>query len=217
VEIVGAMPIATPESAIACLAAEVLTVSRSSVKPKSGGTRQRRDRTPALARLSLGLPELPTIAAAGPFDDESHAQRLAAMFTAVQQNCQAQIMLLGSGKHRSIIERRATEHGLQTRLLIKECNGERRSQLLAAAELVIPNPTSGPAAVIEVMAAGRALVAAANPVTAQLVLPSSAGLLYRPGDGLAMTAAVVRLLTQADLRSQMGSRARQVAVLNTER
>jgi glycosyltransferase involved in cell wall biosynthesis len=42
-------------------------------------------------------------------------------------------------------------------------------------------------------------------------MPHSAGLLYRPGDVSAMTAAVLRLLEHPALRNQMGSRASQVA------
>jgi glycosyltransferase involved in cell wall biosynthesis len=210
------MRIGTPHPAAGFLAANGTAVPRSSAKPPSvnhGGRRERNES--ARARLSFGLPELPTIAAAGPFDDMGHAQRLAAMFTAVQQSCRTQILLLGAGARRSVVEQRAVEHRLQTRLLVEDCYGQRRSQLLATADIVILSPSSGPATVIEMMAAGRALVAAANPVTAQLLMPCSAGLLYRPGDGSAMTAAVVRLLTHAELRMQMGSRASQVAELNT--
>ena len=208
------MHIATPHHAAGFLADNAMAFPRSSAKLPSvnhGGRRERNEA--ARARLSFGLPELPTIAAVGPFDDLGHAQRLAAMFTAVQQSCRAQILLLGAGTRRDVVEQRAVEHQLKTRLLVEDCSGQRRSQLLAAAELVILSPASGPATVIEVMAAGRALVAAANPVTAQLLMPCSAGLLYRPGDGSSMTAAVVRLLTNADLRMQMGSRASQVAEL----
>jgi hypothetical protein len=92
------------------------------------------------------------------------------MFTAVQQSCRTQILLLGAGTRRSVVEQRAAEHRLKTRLFVEDCSGQRRSQLLAAADLVILSPASGPATVIEVMAAGRALVAAANPVTAQLLM-----------------------------------------------
>jgi glycosyltransferase involved in cell wall biosynthesis len=101
---------------------------------------------------------------------------------------------------------------LQTRLVLNEdCAGPQRSDLLAAADVVIPSPTSTPSALMEMMAAGRAVVASASPATAALVMPHSAGLLYAPGDVSAMTAAVVRLLSQPELRYQMGSRASQVA------
>jgi glycosyltransferase involved in cell wall biosynthesis len=165
----------------------------------------------ASARTVVGLPELATIVAAGPFEDLGHSQQLAAMFSAVQQTCRTQLVLLGTGTRSWVVVRHAAERGLQSRLLIEDRDGPRRPHLLAAADLVIPSPGSARSALVEMMAAGRAVVAAANPVTAQLVMPFSAGLLYRPGDVAAMTAAVMRLLTKAELRHQMGSRASQVA------
>jgi glycosyltransferase involved in cell wall biosynthesis len=155
---------------------------------------------------------LATIVAAGPFDDLEHAQHLAAMFTGVQKTCRAQLVLLGRGTHRGLVVRRSAERALQVRLvLIDDCAGPQRSDLLAAADIVIPSPDSATSTLVEVMAAGRAVVASAGPATAALVMPHSAGLLYRPGDVSAMTAAVLRLLTHPGMRHQMGSRASQVA------
>ncbi|MBB5165510.1 hypothetical protein HNP02_005489 [Mycobacterium sp. AZCC_0083] len=165
-----------------------------------------------LSRSTASVPELATIVAAGPFDDLEHAQQLAAMFTRVQQTCQTRMVLLGEGARRSLVVRRAAERRLQTRLvLVDDCAGPQRSDLLATADLVIPSPASTLSALEETMAAGRAVVASASPATAQLVMPYSAGLLYAPGDISAMTAAVVRLLVHPELRDQMGIRASHVA------
>jgi glycosyltransferase involved in cell wall biosynthesis len=158
------------------------------------------------------VPDLATIVAAGPFEDLEHAEHLAEMFAGVQKTCRTQLVLLGRGTRRSLVVRRAAERALQVRLvLIEDCAGPQHAQLLAAADIVIPSPDSAPSALVEVMAAGRAVVASAGPATAQLVMPHSAGLLYTPGDVSAMTAAVVRLLSHPELRRQMGSRASQVA------
>ena len=165
-----------------------------------------------LSRSTASAPELATIVAAGPFDDLEHAQQLAAMFTRVQQTCQTRMVLLGEGARRSLVVRRAAERRLQTRLvLVDDCAGPQRSDVLATADLVIPSPASTLSALEETMAAGRAVVASASPATAQLVMPYSAGLLYAPGDISAMTAAVVRLLSHPELRDQMGIRASHVA------
>jgi glycosyltransferase involved in cell wall biosynthesis len=188
-------------------------MSRVLMGPGSMIHRHRRDRGDTASGRSLpGGPNLATIVAVGPFDDVEHAQHLATMFIAVQQTCPTELVLLGTGAGRSLVVRRAAERALQTRLvLVEKPVGQRLSQLLTAADLVIPSPDSVPSALVEVMAAGRAVVAAANAVTAELVMPFSAGLLYGPGEGTAMTASVVRLLAQTELRHQMGSRARQVA------
>jgi glycosyltransferase involved in cell wall biosynthesis len=158
------------------------------------------------------VPDVATIVAVGPFDDLGHAQHLATMFIAAQQTCRTELVLLGTGAGRSLVVRRAAERALQTRLvLVEELVGPRRSQLLDTADLVIAGPGTTPDAILEVMAASRAVVAPANGVTAQLVMPHSAGLLYAPGEASAMTTAVARLLAHPGMRDQMGSRASQVA------
>ena len=52
----------------------------------------------AVARSVLGLADLPTVVALGPFDDLAHAEQLAAAFTAVRRRCNAQFVLLGKGR-----------------------------------------------------------------------------------------------------------------------
>src|ERR1700710_1841940 len=47
---------------------------------------------PARARSLVGLADVPTIAAIGPFDDQADAQQLANAFIAVQQCCTAQLV-----------------------------------------------------------------------------------------------------------------------------
>jgi glycosyltransferase involved in cell wall biosynthesis len=169
-------------------------------------------RESVITRSWLRLADLPTMVAVGPFDDPGHARQLAAAFLAVQQTCPVQLVLLGTGAHRSAVVRRATEHGLQKRLrLVEDSSGPRWASLLAVADLVIPSPACERSTLLEVMAAGRAVVAPASPATALLVVPGSAGLLYRPGDVSAMTAALLRLLTKPALRHEMADRASQVA------
>lgn len=61
------------------------------------------------------------------------------------------------------------------------------------------------------MAVGRPLIAPTNPTTVQLVVPASAGLVYRQEHVSGMAAAFLRLLTTPALRYGMGCRAREVA------
>ena len=66
---------------------------------------------PTDARSVLGLADLPTVVALGPFDDLAHAEQLAAAFTAVRRRCNAQFVLLGPGAHRAVIVRRTFSQG----------------------------------------------------------------------------------------------------------
>jgi glycosyltransferase involved in cell wall biosynthesis len=145
----------------------------------------------ATARSLVGLPELPTVVAVGPFDDPAHTDRLAAAFAAVQLRCKAQLVFLGAD--------------------VQAVADHRWQDLIAAADVVAPSTTTGSMTVLDVMAVGRPLIAPANPATVQLVVSASAGLVYRQGDVSGMAAAFLRLLTAPALRYGMGCRAREVA------
>ncbi len=163
------------------------------------------------ARSLVGLAELPTIVAVGPFDDLGHADQLGAAFIAVQRSCPAQLVLLGTGAHRGAVVRQAADYGVENRVhLVENLVEHRRSMLLAAADVVVPSPASGTDMLLDLMAVGRALAAPAIPAAARLIVPAGAGLLYWPGDVSAMTAAIRRLLTTPELRDEVATRARQV-------
>lgn len=158
------------------------------------------------------LPDRPTIVAVGPFDDIAHAEQLAAAFTVVRRVYEAQLALIGGGAERDAIVRRAAAHGVETDVhLIEDSSGPGWPDLLAAADLVVPSTTSSTTTIREVLAAGRAVVAPEHPATVGLVVPTSAGLIYRRGDVFGMAEAMLRLLTTPALRESMAERARDLA------
>lgn len=163
----------------------------------------------AVARSLLGLADLPTVVALGPFDDLAHAEQLAAAFTAVRRRCNAQFVLFGTGAHRAAIVRRTFSQGVRSS--VRVVSEESWPDLISAADLVVPSTASGLRRLLDVLAAGRPVVAPVNPTTVRLVVPSSAGLVYRPGDVAGMAGALVRLLTTPSLRHGMASRAVEVA------
>ena len=167
---------------------------------------------PIVARSVVGLAGLPTIVAIGPFDDRAHAEQLAAAFTMVRRRCQVQLVLLGTGIQRATIMRRALAQGVRTSVHVeRDLTGERWADLIAAADVVVPSVAAGPITLLDVLAAGRPVVAPADPAAVQLVVPASVGLVYRPGDVSGMARALLRLLISPALRTGMGCRAREVA------
>jgi glycosyltransferase involved in cell wall biosynthesis len=167
---------------------------------------------PVGARSLVGLTALPTIVAIGPFDDHAHAQQLAAAFITVRRHCTVQLVLLGTGKHRTAVLRRTSAQGVGSSVhVVGDSCDYRWSDLVAAADLVVLGSSSGTAMLLDVLAAGRPVVAAADPATVQLVVPAIAGLVYRPGDVSGMVGALLRLLTTPVLRRGMGRRASHVA------
>jgi glycosyltransferase involved in cell wall biosynthesis len=95
--------------------------------------------------------------------------------------------------------------------VVSDSRDYRWSDLVAAADLVVVDSSSGTAALLDVLAAGRPVVAPADPAIVQLVVPAIVGLVYRPGDVSGMAEALLRLFTTPVLRRGMGGRARQVA------
>jgi glycosyltransferase involved in cell wall biosynthesis len=141
------------------------------------------------ARSRLGLPDVPTVVAIGPFDDLEHTDQLTSALAALRRRCEAQLVFPG----------------------VDVVRKHRWSELIAAADVVVPTTATGSRALLDVMALGRPMVAPANPATVQLVVPASAGLVYRPGDTTGMAAALLRLLTTPSLRHGIACRAVEVA------
>jgi glycosyltransferase involved in cell wall biosynthesis len=167
---------------------------------------------PMAARSLVGLADLPTIVAIGPFDDRAHAQQLAAALIAVRQQSKAQLVLLGTGVQRTLLMQSTSEKGFGSNVhAVADSSGDRWSNFVAAADLVVLSSSAATSTLLDVLAAGRPVVAPADPATVQLVVPGIAGLVYRPGDASGMEGALRRLLTTPVLRRGMGGRARQVA------
>jgi glycosyltransferase involved in cell wall biosynthesis len=164
------------------------------------------------ARSSAGLAGLPTIVALGPFDDLAHAGQLAAAFSTVRRRSQAQLVLLGTGAQRATIMRQTFASGVRTSVrAVDDCSADQWQEVIAAADVVVPSTASGRTRLLEVLAAGRPVVAPLNPTTVRLIVPTSAGFVYRPGDVSGMAGALLRLLTMPSLHHGMSSRAREVA------
>lgn len=166
---------------------------------------------PMVARSAVGLAGLPTIVAIGPFDDRAHAEQLAAAFTMVRRRCQVQLVLLGTGTQCVTIMRRTLAQGVRTSVQVEKDVTGRWAELIAAADVVVPSVASGPITLLDVLAAGRPVVAQADPATVTVVVSASVGLVYRSGDVPAMAKALLRLLASPTLRTGMGCRASEVA------
>jgi glycosyltransferase involved in cell wall biosynthesis len=168
--------------------------------------------TPMAARSLIGLAGRPTIVAVGPLDDRAYAEQLAAAFATVRSPCDAQLVLLGTGAHRATVMRQTFAQGVGTSVrVVRDLPADRWPYLIAAADVVVPSPATASDTILDVLGVGRPVVAPADPAIVRVVVPASAGLVYRPGHASGMAEALLRLLTTPALRNGMGSRARQVA------
>lgn len=168
-------------------------------------------RDPLVARSLLGLAGIPTILATGPFWDRSEAEQLAEAFATVRRRCVAQLAIFGTGKHRTTVLRRAYGLGVGSDVhMLKSCSPGWWPDIVAAADVVAPGSEPGPISLADILSAGRPVVAPIAPATVRLVVPASAGLVYRRGDMSGMAASLLRLMTNPSLRYRMSCRAIEV-------
>ena len=86
----------------------------------------------------------------------------------------------------------------------------RDAELARASVFCLPSHAEGlPMAVLEAMAAGKAVVASSVGGIPELVRDGENGLLVPPHDGAALATALARLLEDAGLRSRLGASARK--------
>jgi glycosyltransferase involved in cell wall biosynthesis len=107
--------------------------------------------------------------------------------------------------------RRADELGLAERLELPGWIGPRArmAELERAAAFCLPSHAEGlPMAVLEAMAASKAVVASSVGAVPEAIADGANGLLVPPGDSAALAAALGRVLGDAGLRERLGRRAR---------
>jgi glycosyltransferase involved in cell wall biosynthesis len=122
---------------------------------------------------------------------------------------EAAFAFAGDGPERATLEAQTAELGLGERVAFL---GHRTDvpELLAACDVfALPSLFEGSSlALLEAMAAGRAVVSSAIGGTDELIADGETGLLVAPGDADALARALRRLLGDAELRGSLARRAR---------
>ena len=125
------------------------------------------------------------------------------------------LLAVGTGEenYRAELEREAARFGIADNIIWA---GERSDvpEILSALDLFVSpsRDESFGLAVLEAMAAGVPVVAAAVGGLPEVVRDGETGVLVGPGDHIAMSNAIVALLCDRDLRRRMGERGRCLAV-----
>lgn len=132
------------------------------------------------------------------------------LLAAVAEIPEAMFVFAGEGPLRAELEARAAQLGVADRVRFL---GRREDipQMLAACDVfALPSLYEGSSlAVLEAMAAGIPIVSSAIGGTEELIEDGQSGLLVPPGDAKALAAALLRLVGDADLRQNLGAKARE--------
>jgi len=116
----------------------------------------------------------------------------------------------GEGPLRSDLERLATDLGLGERLILRGSLADVPEFLAGLDVAVLPSSTEGMSnALLEYMAAGRAIVATAVGENVRLIADGDNGLLVPPDDATRLAAAIGRLLSDPPLAMRLGAAAHQ--------
>jgi glycosyltransferase involved in cell wall biosynthesis len=170
---------------------------------------------PGAARQALGLSERDGAVWLGFVGYHRPWHRLDLVVAALARPAlaHAQLVLVGEGPARAELDEAARRHGVAARV---HHVGPRRHDeipsLLAAFDVgLVPaiNPYASPLKLHEYMAAGLPTVAPDQPNLREVLVHEREALLFAPGDGDALTAALVRLVEDGALRTRLGREARR--------
>ena len=115
------------------------------------------------------------------------------------------LLLVGAGPERGNLERRAAELGLASRVHFAGWRSDVPAILAASAVLVLPSEWEGmPNVVLQAMAAGRAIVAAAVEGVAELLGPAASAQCVAFGDSSALARAHHRTAHRRSCRRRAG-------------
>jgi glycosyltransferase involved in cell wall biosynthesis len=139
----------------------------------------------------------------------------------VDRGLAVQCRLVGEGEERSALADRIRELGLQDVVeLLGSQPRDRVAELLGQADIVVQpsvvlpsGKTEGiPVAMMEALAAERAVVASRLSGVPELVVDGETGLLVEPGNPIALADAIERLAGDPGLRSRLGRRGRELVL-----
>jgi glycosyltransferase involved in cell wall biosynthesis len=164
---------------------------------------------PKLRGRLLGEIERPVVLTVARLDPQKGLDVLLAAAAKVANAC---FVLAGQGPEQSRLEARASELGVADRVLFLGQRSDVPDLLAASDVFVLPSLYEGSSlAVLEAMAAGKAIVSTAIGGTDELVVDGASGMLVPPGDSGALAAAIREVLEDKNLRDRLARAARERA------
>lgn len=128
------------------------------------------------------------------------------------------LQVVGEGPARPGLEKLAAQLGIADRVRFTGlATREEIPRLTAGFDIALQPaavPYASPLKVAEYMAAGRAIVAPDQPNLREVLKDGETALLFDPKDDAAMTRAILRLVSDADLRQRLGRAARADVLAN---
>jgi glycosyltransferase involved in cell wall biosynthesis len=172
-------------------------------------------------RESLGIKNEPLILFVGNFYEwHDVATLLDAFLKVINEYSEAQLILVGDGSLRQAMEKRSIDLNLSHAVHFtgRIPYGDVPGYMASADIAIVPYPKMdqknwlSPLKLFEYMASARPIVASAVGQVVDIIQHEKNGLLVPPDDASQMADAIMRLITDKDLRVRLGQQAREDAV-----
>jgi len=170
--------------------------------------------SPEGLRDSLGIPEdAPLAGTVGRLiDRKGHDELLDAWVTVSEAHPDAHLLVVGDGPRRAHLEARAGYLGIDESVHFAGLRDDVPDLLATMDAFVFPSHYEGlPGALLEAMAAGLPCVATPVDGNSELLEAYDSGLFFDVGDDAAMARALVLVLDNPDVASDLGESARRRA------
>jgi glycosyltransferase involved in cell wall biosynthesis len=175
------------------------------------------DEDPPAVRRRLRLdPERPVVGSVGRLEGrKGHAVFIAAAAAVLQDagEPRPQFVIVGDGPLRGTLAGQAARLGIASAVVLPGRRDDVADWLRAFDLFVLPSRTEGMSnALLEAMAAGRAIVATGVGAARELLASGEIGVSVPPDDPGALAAAIRELLADPDRRGRLGIAARRLAL-----
>ncbi len=164
-------------------------------------------------RAELGVPDdgLLFLTVGRLMAQKGHTFLLDAASDVLKRYPSAVFAFAGDGPLRPELEEKSKRLGIQTSLRFLGVRADVPELLHAADGFVLPSLWEGlPIALLETMAAGKAVAATRVEGVEELLIHGESGLMVPAGDGAALAQAILQLLGDAALRERLGLAARKL-------
>jgi len=161
------------------------------------------------SRADLGVsPDEPLVIWAGRLDPVKGFEEMIAGFSQACRKRPAQLILVGDGPYRPMIEKLVSESGMASRILLLGQRDDVASLLKVADLFLFSSRTEGmPNAVLEAMAAGLPILATDVPGCRDLIVHGQTGILVPPRSADAIAHGIDLLLNDPDWGRALGPKA----------
>jgi glycosyltransferase involved in cell wall biosynthesis len=163
--------------------------------------------------LGLTAADRPLITVARLTEQKGHRYLVDAMPAILERQPHAKLLLLGEGELEFQLKDQAKELGIIDRIIFLGVRSDIPSVLSLADVFVLPSLWEGTSlALLEAMAAGKAIVATDIDGNRPIIKDRQDCLLVPPAQSAPLAAAIVHLLSDQDLSHKLGAQARMEAL-----